>query len=385
MTQTNGHRKGITEIGPGKFRLRVGAGWNPERGRYVDHSRTFKGTPAAAEKEWQRLKVAVGSGAVTAGDREPVRDFLARYIDHKVTIGQLRAKTAATYRGYVSRDVTPCIGTKKIGDIRPRDVQGVLNAASKKGLSPRSVRQIHAVLHGAFRWAVQTNVLTRNPADGATPPKLETPTLVLPKTADVARLIAAIGETFRAPLTIAAYTGLRRGEVLGLTWSALNLEDSPPTLRIQGTLQRANGELVLLPPKTDRSRRTVPLPASVAEMLRAVRTEQVERRLLVGPAWQGGDYVFDRGDGHPVDPDTFGKAFRRARAAAGLEGIRLHDLRHHFATMLVESGTNARVVSDLLGHSPVSFTMMTYFHPDQETAVAAIDAAESMLGPALGS
>lgn len=102
-------------------------------------------------------------------------------------------------------------------------------------------------------------------------------------------------------------------------------------------------------PKTERSERTVPLSGALISMLRHHRKEQTERRLLAGQAWNEGDFVFDRGDGRPVDPDAFGAAFRRAREATGLDGVRLHDLRHGFASLLVNAKTNPRIVSDLLG------------------------------------
>jgi integrase len=108
--------------------------------------------------------------------------------------------------------------------------------------------------------------------------------------------------------------------------------------------------------------------------------EQLERRLVAGPAWVAGDYVFDRGDGHPIDPDALSKAFRLARGKLRLDRVRFHDVRHLFASMLVANGTNVRVVSDLLGHSTISFTLSVYVHPDEAAAVAAINDAERMLG-----
>jgi integrase len=118
----------------------------------------------------------------------------------------------------------------------------------------------------------------------------------------------------------------------------------------------------------------------LAEALRRHRAEQNERRLLAGPAWHGGDFVFDRGDGRPIDPDTFGKAFRMAREAVGLDGVRLHDLRHAFATVLVTAGTNVRVVSDLLGHATPAFTLAVYTHPSEEEAAFAMAEAERLIG-----
>jgi integrase len=103
----------------------------------------------------------------------------------------------------------------------------------------------------------------------------------------------------------------------------------------------------------------------------------------VGGAWEG-EYVFDRGDGRPVDSDAFGKAFRGARDAAGLVGVRLHDVRHGLASLLVAAGTNPRIVSDLLGHATVGFTLQAYVHPDDDASAAVSAQTERLLGPAIG-
>lgn len=129
--------------------------------------------------------------------------------------------------------------------------------------------------------------------------------------------------------------------------------------------------------------RTVPIPASMVAALRALRREQAERRLLTGPAWADGGYVFDRGDGAPIDPDTFSKAFRHAVAVAGLEGVRVHDLRHAFATMLLTAGTPLRVAADVLGHATPAFTLSVYAHSTDAGLAAAAETTEAILGTAL--
>jgi len=156
--------------------------------------------------------------------------------------------------------------------------------------------------------------------------------------------------------------------------------DGAPIVPLRSIRHRADElELGVLPPKTERSRRSVPLPPSLIALLREHRADQLERRLLAGPAWHAGEYVFDRGDGQPMDPDTFSKAFRDAARAVGLDGVRLHDLRHGFASMLVAAGTNVRVVSDTLGHATVGFTLQTYTHPDEQAAAAVAEHAERLL------
>ena len=102
--------------------------------------------------------------------------------------------------------------------------------------------------------------------------------------------------------------------------------------------------------------------------------------MLAGPAWHATDYVFDRGTGEPIDPDELTRAFRAARKSAGLPRVRLHDLRHNFASMLVANGTNIRTVSDLMGHATPGFTLAVYAHGSDEAAVAAVDTVERLLG-----
>jgi integrase len=267
----------------------------------------------------------------------------------------------------------------RLASVRPVHVQRVLDEAVSAGLSSRSVVQVHRIMHAGFRSAVRWQAIAVNPSDGVTPPKIEQARLNVPGPADVARLLAAVDAKYRTPLGLAAGTGLRPGEVLGLTWSAVDLEGRPG-VRVEGTLQRAEGRLVVLPPKTDRSRRVVPLPASMVDALRRHRVDQNERRLIAGPAWHAGEFIFERGDGQPLDPDTFSKAFRFAARRIGLDGVRLHDLRHAFASMLLGAGTNARVVGDLLGHATEGFTLATYVHPDDDAAATAVARAEAMLG-----
>lgn len=183
-------------------------------------------------------------------------------------------------------------------------------------------------------------------------------------------------------IAIAATTGLRLGEVLGLTWSAIDLEAG--TLRVVASLQLIAGELVSVEPKTDRARRTVALPPATVALLRRHRADQARRRLVMGEAWPTGEIVCDRGDGHPMNPTTLSRVFARIAAAAGVSGTRFHDLRHAYATTLLAANVHPKVVSDALGHSSAAFTMDTYQHllPSlSHTAAAAIEAA---LGEHLG-
>jgi integrase len=147
----------------------------------------------------------------------------------------------------------------------------------------------------------------------------------------------------------------------------------------RGTLQRTPAGLVVEEPKTDRARRDTAVAFARSDAPRAP-WGAAGRQLLAGEAWTDGDYLLDRGDGQLIDPDALGRAFRRARERTGLDGVRLHDLRDGFASILVNAETNPRVVSDLLGHATVAFTLQTYFHPGDDAAADAVAKAEKLLG-----
>jgi integrase len=372
-------KDGIEPRGPNTFRIKVGGGRNPETGRYEQIRETFHGTRSEVKRRRDELRVEVARGTAVRAD-DLVGTYLPGWIAARERLGAIRPKVAYTYAGYVRREVTPRIGRLRLDAVRPAHVQRVIDEALAKGLSPRSVTQVQRILHASFRDLVRLQVLHSNPCDGVNLPRVSKPKLRVPAAPDVARLLEEIDPDYRAPLAVNAGVGLRRGETLALTWSAVDLDSDRPHLRVEGTLQRTPAGLAVLPPKTERSERNVPLPASLVAMLRRHRAEQNERRLIAGEAWGRGDYVFDRGDGRPVDPDAFGRAFRAARDRAGLDGVRLHDVRHSFASLLVNADTNPRVVSDLLGHAQVSFTLATYFHPDEDAAVDAIAKAEQLLG-----
>jgi integrase len=369
---------GLEPRGNGVWRITVAAGRDPVTGKYRRVRETFYGTKTDARKRRDALRADVGRGIHANGGKENVADYLERWIVHRELSGKLRPATAKTYRGYVRREVVPRIGSMRLREVRPVDVQRVLDACLKRGLAPRSIVQIHRVMHAAFRQAVRWQLLTVNPSDGVNVPKVEAADLTTPAPGDVRRVIEQVRPESRVAIAVAAGLGLRRGETLALRWQSVSL-DVRPAIVVEGTLQRADGELIVLPPKTKRSRRKVPLSAGLVTLLKAHRAEQLERRVAAGPAWADGDYVFDRGNGRPVDPDTFSDVFRQARDAIGLDGVRLHDLRHGLATMLVGEGTSVRVVSDLLGHATVAFTLQTYVHPDENESATAVAVAERLL------
>ncbi|WP_232491140.1 site-specific integrase [Mycobacterium dioxanotrophicus] len=200
----------------------------------------------------------------------------------------------------------------------------------------------------------------------------------LPAT-DVARLLdAARGLRYYVAVLVMASTGLRRGEVAGLLWSDVDLDKGE--LNVRNTLSRVDGELVLTEPKTDRSRRRVPLHAGVVTALRGWRTQQLQERLAAGDHWADTGALFATELGTMVDPRNMLRTVELAAAKAGVENVGAHTMRHSAAVAWLEAGVHIKAAADLLGHSSIAITGDLYGHTSDDAARAAVDE----LGAALG-
>jgi integrase len=267
----------------------------------------------------------------------------------------------------------------RLDRVRPAHVQTVLDAATEAGLSPATVSKVRAALSSMFNMAVKWTLVASNPVRATSTPTIRAPKLTTPTAAQLRSLAdAAVGTTWEIPVLLATTTGARRAEVLGFRWSRVDLERG--RVRVEETLQRVGGELAFVPPKTERARREIPLPAFAVERLRAHKIDQARRRLLLGAGWSDLDLVCERGDGGPFDPDGFTHGFVRIARTIDLDGFRLHDCRHGVATALAKRGVPAYVTSKVLGHSSVHFTANTYQHADDKTIDWALAGLQEAFG-----
>lgn len=340
-------------------------------------------TKALAEAAMRTFIAGMEGGADPFPDRMTVAQWSERWATSE-QVQSLRPQTRSRYEGILRTDVVPAIGTMDLGTVRPRHVGLVLDHARERGLSPRSVTQVRAVASSMMRAAVDAEIIDVNPVAGVRAPKAERPKLITPTVEELTAVIEkARGTVWEIPLLLAATTGMRRSEVLGVTWANVDLDAA--RLTVTGGLQRrelpeGGSRLETFDVKTDRSRRTFALPAMTVERLRRWRTEQLERRVALGPAWTDHDLVCERGDGCPLDPDAMSNGFRRIAKEAGLEGVRLHDLRHGVATALLKGGVHPAIVSAVLGHSKVAFTLDVYSHIDVGMTATAANEMNRALG-----
>jgi integrase len=282
---------------------------------------------------------------------------------------------------------TPHLGSVRLQALTPAQLNRfyatLLDKGGRtgKGLSGKTVKNTHVMIHRAFRDAVRWGRVTRNVAELADPPKTRRPEMKTWTAHDLRTFLEHVRpHRFYAAWLVAGTTGLRRGEILGLHWRDVDLDAA--RLSVRAALVMVDNSPTWSEPKTAKGRRSVPLPAETVAALRAHRAHQLKERLALGTGYQDEDLVFCREDGMTFHPDTFERTFDRLAAQAGLPPIRLHDLRHTFATLALSAGVHPKVVSEILGHANISITLDTYSHAIpamQEEAATRI--AALFLGP----
>lgn len=310
-------------------------------------------------------------------ERRTVAQFLDSWLS-EVAKPSTRPKTFKTYSYLIRVHIKPALGSKVLEKLTPQDVQRFLNNKSDTGLSPKSIRHIHATLRCGLNTALKWGLVQRNVATLVSTPRLQKKELST-FTPEEARLFmeSVKGDRLEALFSIALTLGLRQAEVLGLRWQDINFDAR--TLRVNVTLQRIEKQFRLVEPKTERSRRVLPLTPPILSALRVHRSRQLEEKLLLGPYWHDSDLVFTTRTGTPIEPRNLVRKFHLILKHAGLPRYRFHDMRHACASFLIAQGVPPRTVMDILGHSQISLTMNTYAHVMPAMKEDAIGLMDSIL------
>jgi len=352
----------------GSWQVTLECGHDPVTKRRQRRTFTVRGTKKEAERQMIAALQALETGNGVGPSKETVGEFLERWL-RDAARPSLAPRTLERYEDAVRKHMVPAMGALRLTELRPRHIVEAEQAwlehgrlRGTGGLSPSTVLHHHRVLRKALQQAIRWQVLGANPADGVTPPKAIRREMSVLDTAQAATFLTAIeGAEFQFPLLTALYSGVRLGELLGMRWSDLDLNTGH--FRVQQTLQRPRaGGVEYGPPKTHRSRRAVALPSVVLDALRRQRASQSGQQLAAGPAWQGNDLVFTDALGRPLNATRMRKAFHRVLLDAGLPRIRLHDLRHTMASLMLAAGVHPKVVSERLGHATINITLDTYSH-----------------------
>lgn len=313
----------------------------------------------------------------------PTRLTLGRFLTDEwlpAKRSTVKETTLASYELHVNKHLVPALGgLALVAATAPRlnafyaDLLSAGRRDGRGGLAPKTVRNIHGTLHKALEDAIRWGLLARNPAAHADPPKAPVAEMTVWSPDQVKVFLDSVrGDRLFAAWMLAATTGMRRGEVLGLRWSDVDLAAARVSVRQIRTVARY--KVSTTTPKTAKGTRTIALDPATAAALRTHRTAQKAERLAWGAAYDNAaDLVFAREDGSAIHPERFSRWFAQHSGRSGLPAVRLHDVRHAYVTALLSAGVPLKVVSQRVGHASPTVTMTIYQHVlsgDDEAAAA---------------
>jgi integrase len=321
-------------------------------------------------------------GLMPAPERQLVRDYLSSWLT--TNKARLERGTWVRYEQYVRVHVVPALGRVRLTALTPQHLQHLYAAKLAENLSPTTVNHLHTCLHTALEAAFRLGLVPRNVADMVNPPRKVSHQMQVYTPEQVRLLLDVVQGTRQEGLyTLALFTGMREGELLGLRWRDVDLASGH--LTIQTALKNVSNRRWLGKPKTEAGRRQIMLTATTMAALRAHRTRQLQERLAAGEAWHDLDLVFCTRTGGHIAGSNLRMAHIRLLKRLGLPYIRIHDLRHTAATLLLLQGVPVKVVSEMLGHASVTITMNLYMHVLPTMQRAAAEAMEALFARGLQS
>ena len=321
---------------------------------------TFHGT----ETEAQARLAAMQAESVGA-DESPLKDTVAGLLADWMRSESYRWKdgTKVRYRGLVSQHIVPFIGSRMVASLKARDMKDFYATLREQGRSEATIASVHSLLTTVFVYAidVQEIELPKNPCDRVKLAKVRRAEVKIPSKGQIQDMLALAEEEahpLAAAVHLAVFTGMRRGEIAGLTWEHVNLATG--MLEVRQTLGYADG-VAIGSPKSESSNRDIDLDAETVEVLQAHRVAQDGRREAMGGLYDDQDIVFATPGGLFYHPGTFTDLVASLSRRTGRH-VRFHDLRHFHASEMINAGINVVTVSKRLGHASVSMTLNVYSH-----------------------
>lgn len=322
------------------------------------------------EKMYETNKIDVSDTLFT--------DYLKEYLE-----SQKRLLKPSTYYGYcmiMNNHIIPYFKPKKLKliDVTPKHIQDYYNLMLDRGLSPATVKRHHANIRKSLQNAMELNMIPYNVADRTKLPKQRQYHANIYDEQQLMTLITkSKGTPLESVIMLCVYYGLRRGEVAGLTWEAVNLDER--ILYIKNTRITAKTEIFQDTAKTESSCRALPIENDMYNYLTALKQKQTENKKALGEAYHESGFVCCWEHGEPLKVSYISHAFSDLLKKNNLPHIRFHDIRHSTATTLLRSGVNLKVIQEMLGHSTMATTANFYLHPDIEEKRKAVNTMSNIL------
>lgn len=390
------------------WEARLTIGVDAGTGKQIQRSFSGKSQKEVREK-MQAAAVEVTNGTY----QEPTRLTIAEWLDIWTSeyLPDVKPRTLDSYKTTIETHIKPKLGATKLQALKAPAVQKFYNELAKSGvkvakhdsggkivkkngatvyeyvpMSPKSIKNAHGVLHKALEQAVEIGYIHTNPADACKLPRVEKPDIKPLDSEDISRFIKAIsGHPFENIYLVTLFTGMREGEVLGLTWNNIDFNNETICICQQLMRERGKGTYALVSPKNGKSR-TIKAAPSVMAILKQERTKQREARLRAGKLWDNKlNLVFTNEQGRNISAQTLYLHFKKLAERAGVPAARFHDLRHSYAVAALVSGDDIKTVQDNLGHFSSSFTLDVYGHVTEQMKQASAARMEAFIKSVSGS
>ena len=326
--------------------------------------RIIRSTKREVEAERARILAGYANGeyqSEQAGDKkQTVAEFLTDWL--KQASANLKPASAGRYEEIIRIHITPAIGKVQLTRLTPQQVSRLYTTLKDAGLSGSTISNVHTILHKALDQAMRWQLVNRNVTEQVDPPRKGKPEHTIWNSEQVRAFLAVSDKDVYASLwRLAIHTGMRRGEMLGLQWT--DVDFAKGALTIKRTYSRGAGNHYEIgSTKTMSGRRQITVAPVVVEWLKTQYTRQLDTRLSQGDDYLDKGFVFADEVGRPIHPNTLTKHFHKLIALASLPSIRIHDLRHTAATLMLSNGEHPKVVSEMLGHANIRITMDLYSH-----------------------
>ena len=351
----------IRKRADGRWEGKYTLGYDPKTGKLIRKS-VYGKTQKEVRLALSKIVSEMDSGTYA----EPSKMKVSQWLDEWLASYTMNIKpaTRSAYEEHIRVHIKPSLGDIPLKQLSTRDIQQLYtNLLKERELSPKTVRNIHGVLHRTLEQAKLLGYIRVNPADAAVTPRVEKKQVETLDAEDIGKFLAAIrGTKYEYPLFVAVFTGLRQGELLGLTWDCVDFEHGMLLINKQHNRVKGDTEFRFASLKNDKAR-VLTAADEVMEVLKLQKERQTAWAAALGDGWSNPDHlVFTTEFGRYINDKILYQNFKRIMRKLGKPDLRFHDLRHTYAVNSLRAGDDIKTVQENLGHATASFTLATYAH-----------------------
>lgn len=366
----------------GKYEVTVYAGKDPATGEYIRKTQRFAKKEEA--KLWVSGMIIKKSKGIPTNPKEyTVKDYLLQWLSDYVEVN-LSPTTYDDYRTTITGHIIPALGALKLEELQPQHIQTYQSDKLKNGrkdgkggLSKRTVQKHHRILSKALKQATLLHLIPSNPCQPVPAPSLDKKEVDALTTEQLTKLLQLTENTdIHAIIMTAVYTGMRRSEILGLSWDNVNLKRKKIYVKQTLVSKTGEGAIIKTYTKNNSSRRTIDISDTLINVLKKVQWRQKKLKKYYKKQAKEDNLVFCHEDGSKLSPDNPGRNLNRIVEATELEWVTLHKLRHTHATLMIENGVDIKIVTERLGHSTTTTTHDIYVHATETMQKEAVDIFE---------